>query len=198
MSWKVSLRGGFLKAEVMFKSLCMFGALKFLLVSVFLPGCQESLQAQTVPSDIVFIYDNSGSMWSYAASIDSATHDTLFWDATSSCSNTKSDFISYAVQDTAYDYASPQTLVRTIRLLSGNQVCREYAGDPYNSRGVVIRNAIRSLAQIAPASTVGSVGFAQTTQFPQSPLPLNSPANITQLLGMIRLDSVPTTNYAPP
>ncbi|MBW8890102.1 MAG: hypothetical protein JF616_20295 [Fibrobacteres bacterium] len=187
-----------MKAAITFKNLCMFGALKFLLVSVFLPGCQESLQAQTAPSDIVFIYDNSGSMWTHSASIDSADQDTLFWSSSYACANTASDFISYAVQDTAYNYTAPQTLARTILLLPGNQVCREYAGDPYNSRGVVIRNAIRYLAQIAPASTVGSVGFAGVIEFPQPPLPLNSSANVTQLLNMIRLDSLPSTSYGPP
>src|SRR3954471_2677158 len=155
-------------AAIGFKNHRMPGARKFLLVSVFLLGCRESLQAQTVPSDIVFIYDNSGSMWAHSASIDSAAKDTLFWDETSGCASTTSDFISYAVQDTAYNRPFPQTLIRTIPLLPGNQACREYAGDPYNSRGVVIRNAIRYLAQISPASAVGSMGFAQFTQFDQS------------------------------
>ena len=94
-------------------------------------------------ADIVFIYDNSGSMWSHSASINFATRDTTFWDASGGCSAYGATSITYAVQDTAYDLP-PQSLLKTVPLLSNAQSsCREFAGDPYNARGVVIRNAIR-------------------------------------------------------
>jgi hypothetical protein len=161
-------------------------------------GLKLCANAFTVSSggsaDVVFIYDNSGSMWSHRASIDTAAKDTSFWDATG-CNGAGTGTVSYAVQDTAYN-RPPQSLVKTIPLLS--TPCNERAGDPYNARGVVIRNAIRYLAQKGPTSTAGVVGFAQTTQSPQPPLQLNVPANVTQVTGMVRLDSVPTTNYAPP
>lgn len=163
-------------------------------------GLKLCANAFTVSSggsaDIVFIYDNSGSMWSHRANIDSATNDTTFYDATS-CNGAGIGTVSYAVQDTAYA-RPPQSLVKTIPLLANPPTCRELAGDPYNARGAVIRNAIRYLAQKAPTSTAGVVGFAQTTQYPQSPLQLNVAANVTTVTGMVRLDSVPTTNYAPP
>lgn len=164
-------------------------------------GLKLCANAFTVSSggsaDVVFIYDNSGSMWSHRATIDSAAKDTTFWDATG-CNQAGTGTVSYAVQDTAYA-RPPQSLVKTIPLLpSAQTACREYAGDPYNARGAVIRNAIKYLAQKAPASTAGSVGFAQTTQFEQPPLQLNDPANIALVTGMVRLDSVPSTNYAPP
>jgi len=162
-------------------------------------GLKLCANAFTVSSggsaDIVFIYDNSGSMWSNRATIDSAAKDTTFWDATG-CNGAGTP-ITYAVQDTAFA-RPPQSLLKTIPVLSSATGCREYAGDPYNARGVVIRNAIKYLAQKAPTSTVGSVGFAQTTEFEQPLLQLNDPARVTQATGMIRLDSVPTTNYAPP
>jgi hypothetical protein len=159
--------------------------------------CANAFTVSTGGSaDIVFIYDNSGSMWSHRASIDTAAKDTSFWDATG-CNGASAGTVSYAVQDTAYN-RPPQSLVKTIPLLSNPPPCNERAGDPYNARGVVIRNAIRYLAQKAPTSTSGVVGFAQTTQFPQPPLQLNVVANVTQVTGMVRLDSVPTTNYAPP
>ena len=148
-------------------------------------------------ADVVFIYDNSGSMWSHRATIDSVAKDTTYWDAFN-CSGTAVGTVNYAVQDTAYN-RPPQSLLKTIPLLASTQTgCREYAGDPYNARGVVIRNAIRYLAQKAPASTAGSVGFALTSQFPQPPLQLNVAGNVTQVTGMVRLDSISTTNYAPP
>jgi hypothetical protein len=102
------------------------------------------------------------------------------------------------VQDTAYA-RPPQSLQKTIPLLPAAQTaCREYAGDPYNARGTVIRNAIRYLAQKAPSSTAGAVGFAQSTQFEQPPVRLDDPAKVAQVSGMIRLDSIAGTNYAPP
>ncbi len=163
-------------------------------------GLKLCANAFTVSSggsaDIVFIYDNSGSMWSDHATIDSVAKDTTFWDATS-CNGASVGTISYAVQDTAYA-RPPQSLVKTIPLLSSTTGCREYAGDPYNARGTVIRNAIKYLAQKAPTSTVGSVGFAQTTEFAQPLLQLNDPTRVAQSTGMIRLDSIPATNYAPP
>ncbi len=164
-------------------------------------GLKLCANAFTVSSggsaDVVFIYDNSGSMWSHRATIDSAAKDTTYWDATG-CSAAGATNVSYAVQDTAYN-RPPQSLVKTIPVLPISQTaCREYAGDPYNARGAVIRNAIRYLAQKAPASTSGAVGFAQTTQYPQPPLQLNVAGNIDQVTGMVRLDSIPTTNYAPP
>jgi hypothetical protein len=159
--------------------------------------CANAFTVSTGGSaDVVFIYDNSGSMWSHRATIDTAAKDTSFWDATG-CNGAGTGTVTYAVQDTAYD-RPPQSLVKTIPLLSTPTTCNERAGDPYNARGVVIRNAIRYLAQKGPTSTAGVVGFAQTTQSPQPPLQLNVPANVTQVTGMVRLDSVPTTNYAPP
>lgn len=164
-------------------------------------GLKLCANAFTVSSggsaDIVFIYDNSGSMWSHRAAIDSAANDTTFWDATG-CNSAGVGTVTYAVQDTAYA-RPPQSLMKTIPLLSGAQAsCREYAGDPYNARGAVIRNAIRYLSQKAPASTAGAVGFGQNTQFEQPLLALNDPANVAQVSGMIRLDSIPATYYAPP
>jgi hypothetical protein len=160
--------------------------------------CANAFTVSTGGSaDVVFIYDNSGSMWSHRATIDSAAKDTSFWTATG-CNSAGAATVSYQVQDTAYN-RPPQSLLKTIPLLSNTQTaCREYAGDPYNARGVVIRNAIRYLAQKAPASTSGAVGFAQTTQFAQPPLQLNVAGNIAQVTGMVRLDSFPSTNYAPP
>jgi hypothetical protein len=165
-------------------------------------GLKLCANAFTVSSggsaDIVFIYDNSGSMWSHRAGIDSAKKDTTFWDATG-CNAAGTGTVTYAVQDTAFA-RPPQSLRKTIPVLSDSQsaACREFAGDPYNARGAVIRNAIRYLAQKGPTSTAGAVGFAQVTQFEQPPLQLNSPANIATVTGMVRLDSIPTTNYAPP
>jgi len=158
--------------------------------------CANAFTVSTGGSaDVVFIYDNSGSMWSHRAAIDSVAHDTTFYDATG-CNGAGTP-ITYLVQDTAYA-RPPQSLLKTIPLLPSVGACNEFAGDPYNARGAVIRNAIRYLAQKAPTSTAGAVGFAQTTQFPQPPLQLNVAANVTQVTGMVRLDSIPTTNYAPP
>ncbi|MEO7425148.1 MAG: vWA domain-containing protein [Fibrobacteria bacterium] len=150
-------------------------------------------------ADIVFILDNSSSMWSHRATIDPDTHDTTFWNANGACqSSASSNILSYMVQDTAFN-RPPQSLNKSLPLLPFSQTsCREYAGDPYNERGVLIRNAIEYLAQTAPTSTAAVMGFAVAIENPQPPLQLNVVANVMQVKSMVRLDSVPATNYGPP
>jgi hypothetical protein len=150
-------------------------------------------------ADVVFILDNSASMWSHAATIDTVLRDTSFWSSSGKCLTAASpDSLRYSVQENNWQMPN-QSLVKSLKLLPQNQSsCREYSGDPYNARGMIIRNAIDYLAQTSPTSTAGVMGFANAVDNAQTLLQLNDPANVTQIKSMVRLDSLPSTNYGPP
>jgi hypothetical protein len=143
-------------------------------------------------ADIVFIYDNSGSMQADGAWVNPTTKDTTFYY---NDSNTPACFQNPRNGNITY-----QTLTgpRTIPLFQTNTGCVHQSGDPYYARGEVIKNALDFLGATSPTSTAGSVGFTSTTTNPQTPVQMNTNGNINQIKSKIILGTTGGTDYRPP
>lgn len=144
-------------------------------------------------ADIVFIYDNSGSMWSHFVKIDAATKDTNFYHI---------DGCGLDPRPTPVGTLTYATNLgtKTVGVVSASTRCEAawYAGDPYNATGRIIREAIDYLEKNSPNSTVGAVGFADTTMHPRPPLLLSVPGNAAIVRDSIKLDSIRNTKYTGP
>ena len=139
-------------------------------------------------ADIVFVYDNSGSMWAGYAQIDSARKDTTFFY---SCTGIP------ASTNTPFTYVT-SIGPRTIQLAPASARCLEYAGDPYLVRTKIISQAIDYLADRFPASSAGAIAFAKDTSRVRPPLELSVPGNAVLVKASLGMDSLPSTNYVPP
>jgi hypothetical protein len=156
--------------------------------------CPGAFQVTTGGSaDVVFLVDNSGSMWSTRAYAKSG--DTTFLNDGQCGIGTTGGSLVYPVWD---DKAAPgpPSPARSVGVLASDPggAC-ELAGDPYNTRAYVVRKAIDFLATNASASTVGLLGFAASTMNEQMPLGLSDPANVARLKARMRVDSAFGTNY---
>lgn len=155
--------------------------------------CKNAFQSVTpAGADIVFIYDNSGSMLATWAAVDPAVPtDTLFFSAQTGCTSpAAAGFLTYQV------FAPPGTA--TVQTMATTAGCRALAGDPYMARGFVIQSAIDFIANTASISTVGAIAFGNAPLHQQSPLQMNVPANIKQVKDSIIVANEGSTNYAPP
>ncbi len=147
-------------------------------------------QAGAGNADIVFIYDNSGSMASKVAYVDAALNDTVFYyqnGTSTACNINVTGPMIY------------QTLIgtRTISKLA-SAGCNTISGDPYYARGQVIQKAIDFLVANSPTSTAGAVSFTDKTAHLRSPLQLSLASNATLVKNSIVLDSSGGTYYGPP
>lgn len=153
--------------------------------------CKNAFQVN-VPAgaDVVFIYDNSGSMFSRFAKVDSALNDTTFFYE-GGCSNANSNIIGPMTYGTL---VGP----RNVTQLNSGTTCGGFAGDPYHARASVVTQGIEYLRTVSPNSTAGAVAFALNIAHQQPPLPLNVPGNADLVKASVVMDSLPSTNYAPP
>jgi hypothetical protein len=154
------------------------------------PAAAQDTPPPAADADIVFIYDNSGSMWSHYAKIDSIEDDTTFY-MQQSCG------IPVGQPGMPFTYSTASG-PRTIELLPSSALCREYAGDPYQVRTSIISQAIDYLAIRSPNSTAGAVAFAGEIGHARPPLPLSVPGNADLVKASLAMDSLPSTNYVPP
>jgi hypothetical protein len=145
-------------------------------------------------ADIVFIYDNSGSMMADFARIDSATGDTLFFH-NRGCGGGGFGGGGGSTGPLVYQTV---TGPRTVQLVDPTRTCQGFAGDPFNARSKVIAQAIDFLARTSPQSSAGAVSFADVTAHEQPPLPLSTPGNADIVKASLAMDSIPDTRYGPP
>ena len=96
-------------------------------------------------ADIVFIYDNSGSMYPQYAKIDSITKDTSYFNM-QGCVRVDSTMIVGPL--TYMTFEGP----RTVQLLNGATNCIGGAGDPYHARAQIIKREIDYLMTKSPNS----------------------------------------------
>ncbi len=152
--------------------------------------CKNAFQVQTpAAADVVFIFDNSLSMFASYAFVNPALGDTLYYFNTDGCTDTTT------TGSLVLTTANRQLNCHSLRSNTG---CRSYSGDPYEVRGNVIRSAIDYMAIHSPASTAGVTGFARTTMHPLPSIPLNVPANVARAKDSAIVDSSSYTNYGPP
>lgn len=140
-------------------------------------------------ADLVFVYDNSGSMTARFAWINPASGDTSFYFTENGCS-------SPIPQGTL----SLQTAagIRSVGMLASDAGCKDRSGDPYNARGTAIRQAIDFLGATSPNSTAAAVGFNDNLAHQQPPLRLDNSPAIEQIKTSIVLDTTGGTKYGPP
>lgn len=140
-------------------------------------------------ADLVFIYDNSGSMLAKFAWIDPATRDTAFYFTENGCAS--------PIPQGTLPLQTAEG-VRSVGLLASNAGCKDRSGDPYNARGAAIRQAIDFLGTTSPGSTAAAVGFNDNLAHQQPPIQLNNPAALAQIKSSIVLDTTGGTKYGPP
>jgi hypothetical protein len=157
--------------------------------------CKSAFQVATAAeADVVFIYDNSGSMNAKFAYVDPITKDTVFHNELGGCLNT--------VTVGTVDFT---TLLgpRSIPRLVSNTGCLYQSGDPFRSRGVVIKQALDYIQAVAPTSTAGAVGFTGPNTPPainylQPPISLAMAGAVDKVKNNIILDTAGATDYGPP
>lgn len=145
-------------------------------------------------ADIVFVYDNSGSMTADAIYINPATNDSSFHyiDQSRGCLN---DIVT-PHQDVTYPGKEGPW---TVLAMSGEAGCTgNIAGDPYNARGFVIKAGIDFLASSSPTSTAGAISFNSQIEYPQPPLQMNVAGNVATVKNSIKLDTSGGTIYRLP
>ncbi|MEO6098575.1 MAG: vWA domain-containing protein [Fibrobacteria bacterium] len=143
-------------------------------------------------ADIVFIYDNSGSMVAGSAKINT-TGDTTFYHI-AGCNGGGGGATTGATM-TYNTLLGP----RTIRLIDAAGTCPagSMAGDPYFARGKVIEKAVDYLLANSPTSTAGALAFADIVGNLRAPLQLSIAGNSDLVKSSITLDSINRTNYVP-
>ncbi|HAO99450.1 MAG TPA: hypothetical protein DCQ83_05345 [Fibrobacteres bacterium] len=142
-------------------------------------------------ADIVFILDQSGSMWANQAWINTGVtpNDTLYYTGTGGCnSTTTSGTVTIPVIETA----------RSVPKLNSGTGCNQYAGDPLNARGAAVRQAIDYIAANSTVSTVGYLGFAASVSQVRRPLQMSSSSNVTTVKGSVVLTNSSGTTYRGP
>ena len=152
--------------------------------------CKNAFQAASgAEADIVFIYDNSGSMTANFAFADPARGDTAFYFATEGCASPGTQgLLSLPTAE------GP----REIPLLVSDAGCMDRSGDPYNARAAAMRQAIDFLGKTSPHSTGAAVGFTDVLLHPQPPLVLDNPAALAQVKNSMVPDTTGGTRYGPP
>ncbi len=165
--------------------------------------CKNAFGTQTTGgvADIVYVYDNSGSMGlGGGAWINPANGDTVFYQSTTGCpagsgaggANTNGT-ITIPVWNAAGLATTPTTMPRLI----SNTGCTSWSGDPYNARGRAFRLGITSQSTLSPLSTAGIMSFNNAVNNSQRPLVLNA-ANTATVLNSIAAVSGGGTLYQPP
>ena len=152
--------------------------------------CKNAFEvSKPAGADIVFIYDNSGSMVPGYVKIDAASGDSTFYHITGCTRATGTPF-------TYNTLLSP----RTIQLVDAAANCQSnsLAGDPYFARGKAIEKAVDYLVANSPTSTVGAMSFADAVANIRPPLQLSLPGNADSVKLSIHLDSIRNTLYLPP
>lgn len=145
-------------------------------------------------ADIVFVYDNSGSMTADAMYVNKATKDTSFYFLDNN--NCRNNLVS-PLQTATIE--SKEGGTSTVYLMDGNTGCtNNVPGDPYNARGAVIRAGIDFLHATSPTSTAGAMAFNSDVKYEQKPLLMSGSGNPAIVKASIKLDTSGSTEYRPP
>jgi hypothetical protein len=158
--------------------------------------CKGSVQSGG-DVDIVYAYDNSGSMKANLAYVNTSTHDTTYYESDVNCSNKarRSDSATFYSWNSA---GTAQDVVRKVPRLASNTGCTEFSGDPINTRGRAFYLGVTDQAVRAPNSSAGIMSFTGSVGNIRRPKVLNSQANIDNIRGGISAISNGGTAYRPP
>jgi hypothetical protein len=145
-------------------------------------------------ADIVFIYDNSGSMTADGIFVGGG-NDTNFYfldknNGTGCFGNPVTGTATYKTRDGG---------TWTVSVMGAERGCgNDIAGDPYQARGPVIKEGIDFLTKSSPTSTAGVMAFNSTTKYEVPPKPVSDAAGMNQVKNAIQLDTSGGTEYGPP
>jgi len=162
-------------------------------------GLSFCVPNSTVPgatdADVVFIYDNSGSMNTDGIYVGTGS-DTSFYFLDRSAGSC----INNVIAGGTATYQLREGGTRTVKTLNSETGCdASIAGDPYQARGYVIKQGIDFLTKSAPGSTAGAMGFKTKTEYEMPPKPVSDATAMTQLKASIKLDDDDGgTEYGPP
>jgi hypothetical protein len=145
-------------------------------------------------ADIVYVYDNSGSMRANYAYVDLTLNDTTFYYDAGGCSGSDSGTVSFY----QWNDAGTSQVLRSITRRTSRSGCTNLSGDPYNSRSRAFYLGIQEQASRAPQSTAGVIGFDGSTRPVVRPLRLNSATNVNNILSGINTAFSGGTSYRPP
>ncbi len=150
--------------------------------------CRTTVQ-EGGDADIVYVMDQSGSMYANFVHI-SPQGDTTYFYSKNGCNNPPSNVGKIIIP---YEYGT-----REVTLLdpAGSIAGCPLAGDPFAQRGIAFKAAIDYQAQQSPKSTAGYLGFNSSIVEEQSLLEL-TPTNVSILKSTIGLKTG-GTNYKPP
>src|SRR5690606_11678772 len=159
--------------------------------------CKGSVQSGG-DVDLVYIYDNSLSMLSAVAYVNTTTNDTSFYYRNSDCQSASPHAQSPTVTFLSWNAAGTALESRTIPRLASNTGCNEMAGDPYNTRGRAFRLGITDQGARASQSSAGILSFSVNVGSIRRPWVLNSQANTDYIRdGISAISSGTSTNYGP-
>ncbi len=146
--------------------------------------------------DMVYVYDNSGSMKANLAYVNTATNDTTFYEVDTNCSDKTrlTDSVTFVSWNTN---GTVQSVTRKIPKLKSNANCTEFSGDPYNDRARAFYQGINDQHNRAPQSTAGLVAFTGNVNSTRRPLVLTD-ANTITVTNAINAVSGGGTSYGPP
>jgi hypothetical protein len=150
-------------------------------------------------ADIMFVMDQSGSMGSKYAYINTAVtpNDTTYYENLNGCTANPTSIgtFSYRVFENLNTGGNPVPVNLSVTRISNNTNCNGFSGDPYRVRATAVEKAIDYIAASGTQiSTVGFVGFAGTNRTIISPLTVND-ANVTTLKNGIDIEEASGTNY---
>ena len=153
--------------------------------------CKNAFESQTASdADIVFVYDNSGSMYANYAWIPPGSKDTTYYY-----------YVGESCTDTGDQGTFKMTTAngtRDVKKLRSNSGCKYLSGDPYEVRGAVVKSAIDYMAAKAPHSTAGVLDFAQAIVTKVAPVELDQQSKVDQLKAAVLLADRNDTYYGPP
>ncbi|MDQ3000429.1 MAG: chitobiase/beta-hexosaminidase C-terminal domain-containing protein, partial [Fibrobacterota bacterium] len=148
-------------------------------------------------ADIVFVMDQSGSMGTNRAWVNTAVtpNDTIYYFNDDGCTDKGTSGTVNLRAFEAVGAATPVPFTYAITRLNSNTNCSSLSGDPYKVRATAVEKAIDYITSSgSPVSTVGFVGFAGTNRALQTPLTVNA-ANVATLKGKINIEEAGGTNY---
>ncbi len=144
-------------------------------------------------ADVVFILDQSGSMFADRAWVNTGVNpnDTVYFFQSG---GTGCNYTSTTGNVIVPVIEQPRTIPR----LTNGTGCNQYSGDPLNARAAAVRQAIDYVASNSPNSTAGWLGFGSNVGTARRPLQLNSTTNVNTVKNNLTIANLSGTTYRYP
>ncbi len=111
-------------------------------------------------TDIVYVYDNSGSMNASLYYFDGT--DTLFYYDAGHCTNAGNNQPTATIR--VWNAGGTAQVNKTVTRLASNDGCIDYSGDPFNTKARAYWLALANQGTRATQSTAGIMSFTSSVQ----------------------------------